>query len=128
MNLTEALTVTLLISATILCIALIYFLNKIVKSVQSIDLNMQGLSIKLIPLIESSLVFSKKLIRVTDEVESQLQTLKSIVSDISNRVDKILNTEARIRNRIVDASKPVVKNINAIGIGLNSFWKKFKNK
>jgi hypothetical protein len=128
MNLTEALTVILLVSATTLCIALIYFLSKIVKSVQSIDLNMKGLSIKLIPLIESSLVFSKKLIRVTDEVKSQLQTLKSIVSDISNRVDKILITEARIRNRIVDASNPVVKNINAIGIGLNSFWKKFKNK
>jgi hypothetical protein len=44
MNITEILTVILIASASALCIALIYYLNQIVKSVQSINNNIKELS------------------------------------------------------------------------------------
>jgi len=128
MNVIETLTIVLLISTSMLCIALIYFLYKINKSVHSISLNIQGVSIKLIPLVESTLDLSKRITHITNGIESQLQISKSIIIDIRDRVDKYLNAEAIIRTGIVDAAMPIVKNINAIGIGLNSFWRKFKNK
>ena len=128
MSITEILTVILLISASALCIALIYFLYQIVKSVHSISLNIEDLSFRLMPLLESTRKVSEKLIHITNEIESQLQISKSLVSDIRERADKILNVETKIRNGIENAVMPLVKNINAAGIGVGSFWKSYKQK
>jgi len=128
MSITEILTIILLISASVLCIALIYFFYQIVKSVHSISLNIEEFSFELMPLIESTLAVSQKLNHITDEIESQLQISKSLVSDIRERADKILKVETRIRNGIEDAVMPLVKNINAIGKGFGSFWRNYKSK
>ncbi len=128
MNTIEILTVILLISASALCVALIYYVQQIVKSVHSISADIQGLSYKLNPLIESTFVLSGKLTRITNEAESQLQISKSIVSDVRDRADKILNIESEIRNRVEDTVMPIVKNISAVSIGVGAFWRKFRNK
>jgi len=128
MNVTEILTVILLISASALCIALIYFMYQITKSVHSISLNIEEFSFKLNPLIQSTFELSEKLNHITYEVESQLQISKSIFSDIRERADKILNIETKIRNGVVDAVIPAVKNLYALGKGVESFWKSFRNK
>ena len=128
MNITEILTVILIISASALCIALIYFLYQIVKSVHSISLNLEELSFKLTPLIQSALELSEKLIHITNKVESQLQISKSLVSDIREHADKILDIEIKIRNGIEDAIMPLIKNFHAAGKGVESFWRSFRNK
>ncbi|MDZ7625928.1 MAG: hypothetical protein U5J96_15970 [Ignavibacteriaceae bacterium] len=128
MDTIEILTVILLISASALCVALIYYIYQIVKSVHSISAEIQGLSYRLNPLIESTFVLSGKLTHITDVAESQLQISKSIVSDIRDRADKILNIESKIRNQVEDTVMPIVKNINAVGIGVGAFWRKLRNK
>jgi len=128
MDVTEILTVILLISASALCIALIYFLYQIVKSVHSINANIQELSSELNPLIQSTLELSEKLTHIIDEAQSQLQISKSIVIDIRERADKILNIETKIRNGIVDAVMPLVQNLHAVSKGVESFWRNFRNK
>ena len=128
MELTELLTVILLISASVLCIALIYFVYRIFKSVHSISLVIEEFSFKLKPLIDSTLKVSEKLIHITGEIESQLQISRSIVNNVKELADRILNVETRISNGIENAVMPLVKNINAVGIGVASFWKSYKHK
>ena len=128
MNLTEILTVILLISTSALCIALIYFLYQIVKSVHSVSANIQGLSSQLDPLIHSTLLLSEKLTHTANEAESQLQISRSLVSDIKVRADKILNIESKILNGIEDVAMPLVKNFHALGKGIKSFWRNYRNK
>jgi len=128
MDTIEILTVILLISASALCVAMIYYIYQIVKSVHSISAEIQGLSYKLNPLIESTFVLSGKLTHITDEAESQLQISKSIVSDIRDRTDKILNIETKIRGRIEDAVVPLLTNFQALRNGISSFWKTLKGK
>ena len=128
MDTIEILTVIALISVSALCVALIYYIYQIVKSVHSISAEIQGLSYRLNPLIESTFVLSGKLSHITDEAESQLQISKSIVSDIRDRADKILNMETKIRNQVEDTVMPIVKNINAVGAGVGAFWRKLRNK
>jgi len=84
----------------------------------------------IILLISASALFvlSGKLTHITDEAESQLQISKSIVSDIRDRTDKILNMETKIRNSVEDTVMPIVKNINAVGVGVGAFWRKLRNK
>ena len=128
MNTIEILTVILLISASALSIALIYLIYQIVKSVHSISADIKGLSFKLSPLLQSTFVLSEKLAHVTDEAESQLQISKSIVSDIRDRADKIMNVETKIRNGLVDAIVPVINNFQALRKGISTFWRNLKSK
>jgi len=128
MNIIEILTIILLISASALCIALIYYVRQIVKSVHSVSTDIQGLSYKLNPILQSTFVLSEKLTHVTDEAESQLQISKSIISDIRDRTDKILNIETKIRGRIEDAVVPLLTNFQALRNGISSFWKTLKGK
>jgi hypothetical protein len=128
MNTIEILTVILLISASALSIALIYFIYQIVKSVRSISADIKGLSFKLSPLLQSTFMLSEKLAHVTDEVESQLQISKSVVSDIRDRADKILNVETKIRNGLVNAIVPLLNNFQALRKGISTFWRTLKSK
>ncbi|MCW8814224.1 MAG: hypothetical protein OQK65_11900 [Chlorobium sp.] len=128
MDTIEILTVILLISASALSLALIYFVYKFVKSVRSIGTAIKALSDKLTPILKSTFVFLEKLTRITDEVESQLQISKSVVSDIRDHTDKILNVETKIRNGISDAAVPLLNNFRAIRKGISSFWKTLKSK
>jgi uncharacterized protein YoxC len=128
MDIIEILTIILLISSLALCIALIYYIHQIGKSVHSVSADVHGLSHKLNPLIESTLELSKKIIHISNEAETQLQISKSIVCDIRNSVDKILNLETKIRNQVEDTVMPIVKNINAVSVGVGAFWRKLRNK
>lgn len=128
MELAEILTVILLISASVLCIALIYFVYRIVKSVHSISMNIQELSYKISPLVESTLKLLNKINLITYEVDSQLQMTRSMLSSIREHVYKILNVETRIRSGIENTVMPIIKNVNAVGIGVGSFWKSYKQK
>jgi hypothetical protein len=51
---------------------------------------------------------------------------RSVVNGIRNGVDKFLNVEVKILNGIENALMPILKNVNAIGSGTASFWKKYK--
>lgn len=128
MTITEILTIILIVSASALCIALIYYLNQIVKSVHSINANIKELSSELKPLIHSTLELSDNLTKITDETKSQLQISRSIISDFREHADKILSIETKIRSGIEDAVIPFVQNLHAVSKGVETFWRNFKNK
>ena len=128
MDTIEILTVILLISASILSLALVYFVYKFIKSVRSIGADIKALSDKLIPILKSTFTFLEKLTHISDEVESQLQISKSIINDIRDHTDKILNVVTKIRNGVEDTVIPILNNIKAVYKGTNSFWKTLKSK
>ena len=127
MDTIEILTVILIISSSLLCYALIYFVFQLAKSLRSIEVDVKSVSFKLAPLIQSTLLLSEKLIHITEEAESQLLITKSIVNDVRDRADRILSVETKIRDGIEDAVMPVFNKINAAGKGIQAFWKKYKN-
>ena len=128
MTITEILTIILIASASALCIALIYYLSKVVKSVHSINDNIKELTSEIKPLLKSTLELSEKLNQITGETKSQLQISRSIISDIRERADKVLDMESKIRTGIEDAVMPFVQNLHALGKGFETFWRNFKNK
>jgi hypothetical protein len=127
MDTIEILTIILIISASALCLALIYFVYKLVKSVRSIGADIKALSDKLIPILKSTFAFLEKLTHITDEVESQLQISKSIVSDIRDHTDKILNLGTKIQNGVEDAVIPMLNNFRALSKGISTFWRRLKS-
>ncbi|MFZ2323271.1 MAG: hypothetical protein WAV89_06200 [Ignavibacteriaceae bacterium] len=128
MDIIQILTAVLVASASALCIALIYYLNEIVKSVRSINDNIKEITSEIKPLINSTLELSDKLNQITGDAKSQFQISRSIISDFRERADKVLNMENKIRSGIEDAVIPLVQNLHAIGKGVETFWRSFKNK
>ena len=126
MNIVEILTIILIVLASALCIALFNFRYQIGKSVHSINANIQELSSQIKPLLKSTHKILTKLSYITNEIEPRLQTVKSNVINIRECADTILKTEAAIRNEIENAVMPIVKNINAVGLGMGSFWRNYK--
>lgn len=94
----------------------------------SISLDIKQFSLKLNPLIESTIELSERFIHSINEVESQLHISRSIVSDIRENVDKILDVETKIRNGIEYTVMSILKNISAIGKGFSSFWRNYQSK
>ncbi|MCZ7610939.1 MAG: hypothetical protein M5U17_12345 [Ignavibacterium sp.] len=128
MDVVQIFTVILIASASALCIALIFYLNKIVKSVQSVDNNVKELTANLKPLIQSSLELSENLSKITSDAKEQLKISRSVINDVRERADRILNFEIKVRTGIEDAIMPLVNNLNAIGKGIDTFWRSFKSK
>lgn len=128
MDLTHILTIILIAAAALLCFALIYYLYKIVKSVQDINADIKELTTELKPLINSIQELSDNLNTIADETKSQLNISKSIVSDFRERADKILGFESKIRGGVEDAVMPLIQNLRAFSVGFETFWRNFKNK
>lgn len=126
MNTTDILTVVLLISASALCIALIYFHFLIAKSVRTISTNFEHLSIKTNSFIDSAHELPQKIDNVTNEIDTQLKVTRSVVGDVRKFADKLFSVETKIRDGIVEAVVPLTKNLRALGKGVGSFWKNYK--
>lgn len=128
MDIIQILTAILLLSAAMLCIALIFYFKKIVGSMLELEREIKDLNKALKPLISSTLELTKNLNEVSDTAKKQLQVSKSILEDVRYRVDKVLELEEKVRDGIDYAITPLIQNLSAIGKGIETFWRKFKER
>lgn len=126
MNVVTVLNVILLISASLLCLSLIYYLNKITKSFEEIKNNIKSLSLDIKPLIESITQLSERISTVTYEVQSQIDVTKNMVMNVKNRVDMILGFEEKVRRAIEEPVLGLIRNFSAVVNGVNAFWNAYK--
>lgn len=126
MNVVTVLNVILLIAASLLCLSLIYYLNKITKSFEEIKNNIKGLSIDLKPLIESTTQLSERLSTVTSEVQNQIDVTRNMILNIKNRVDMILGFEEKVRRAVEEPILGLLRNFSAVVHGINAFWNAYK--
>jgi len=126
MNVVTVLNVILLISASSLCIALIYYLYKITKSFEEIKNDVKELAANMKPLIASTTELSESLSTITAEARGQMQLTRNMVSNIKHRVDMILGFEERIRRGIEEPVLSLVRNVSAVVNGVNAFWNSYK--
>ncbi len=126
MNVVTVLNVILLISASSLCIALIYYLYKITKSFEEIKNDVRELTSEMKPLIASTTELSERLSNITSEARGQMQMTRDMVMNVRHRVNMILGFEERIRRGIEEPVLGLVKNFSAVVNGVNAFWNSYK--
>ena len=126
MNVVTVLTVIMLISASLLCIALIYYLYKITKSFEEIKNDVKEFAADMKPLIASTTELSEKLSSITSEARGQMQITRDMVMNVKHRVDMILGFEERIRRGIEEPVLGLVRNVSAVVNGVNAFWNAYK--
>jgi len=126
MNVVTVLNVILLISASLLCIALIYYLYKITKSFEEIKNDVKELAADMKPLIVSTTELSEHLSNITSEARGQMHLTRDMVMSVKHRVDMILGFEERIRRGIEEPVLGLVRNVSAVVNGVNAFWNSYK--
>lgn len=128
MDIIQILTGLLLISATVLCIALIFYFKKIVASMNVLEKQITELNTTIKPLINSTLELTKNLNEMSEDAKEQLRVSKSIIDDVRFRVDKVLELEEKVRDGLDSAVTPLITNLSAIGKGFETFWRKLKER
>ena len=126
MNVVTVLTVIMLISASLLCLALIYYLYKITKSFEEIKNDVKEFAADMKPLIASTTELSEKLSSITSDARGQIQVTRDMVMNVKQRVDMILGFEERIRKGIEEPVLGLVRNMSAVVNGVNAFWNAYK--
>lgn len=126
MDVISVLNVILLISASLLCLALIFYLSKITKSFEEIKNNVKGLAVDLKPLIQSTTELSEKLTAVTSEVRGQIQMTHDLVMNVKQRVETVLGFEEKIRRTVEEPVMGLLKNFQAVINGINAFRNAYK--
>jgi len=100
MNLLDILLIILVISASALCIALLYYIWKISNAVKAIQNDISELSVNLQPLLNSTTQLSNSLNEITDNAREHLDISKNVVTSIKDRVDTILEFESKVRGGV----------------------------
>jgi uncharacterized protein YoxC len=120
--------IVLLLSASALCVSLIFYLSRITKSIQKIQTDVANFSTQMSPLISSTTELSKKLSELSEQTKDQLKSAKDIIGHIKERVDTILSLEEKIRTGIEQPVMGLLKNISAITKGFNTFWNSYRRQ
>ena len=128
MNLISVLYVILLISASLLCIALVVFLSRISKTVKEIEVEIKDLTMEMKPLIASATNLSEKLNQLSESADDQLMVTRNIVSKVNNRVDTILDLEEKVRRGFEGPVLDFIKGFSAIANGISAFWNAYRRK
>jgi uncharacterized protein YoxC len=128
MDVVSIFLVLLLISASVLCIGTVVYLNRITKSVQEIESDVKQLTSEVKPLAESFTVLSDNLNGITGSVRDQVDMTKEIVTNVKDRVDQILLLEEKIRGGFEVSALDLIKNLSAISNGVSAFWNAYKKK
>jgi len=116
----------LLISASLLCLFLIFYLYRITKSFNQIKDEVKKISSKLDPFIESMTELSNRMNEISDGVKEPVEIVRSTVNDVKNRVDTILNFEAKLRQGVEAPVFRLIKAVTAIVNGIEAFIKNYK--
>ena len=129
MNLIDILLAILIITASALCIALIFYIWKISSAIKAMQADISELSTNIQPLLNSTTELSNNLKEITDNAKEHLDISKDVVTSVKERVDTILQFEENVRSGIQGPVMSFIREITALNNGLNTFLSYFrKNK
>lgn len=120
--------IILLLSASLLCIFAIVYLNRITKTMQRIDENLKRMINQLHPLIESSNQLIDRFSNISSDIEKQINTVRRVIDEIKERVSSVLSFERRLQDGIEAPISGLLNNFSAVTKGVTTFWKKYRNR
>lgn len=126
MTLIEVSQIILYLSASVLCVFLIFYVGRLVKIVDGIREQIHDLAESLKPSIESLQSLSKNVDSLTNDIKCQLDKISSVIDKSKDKVDTLLNFGQKVKETIDDPISSLVKNLNAIKSGISTFFDRIK--
>ncbi|HEX3073247.1 MAG TPA: hypothetical protein VHP30_06500 [Ignavibacteriales bacterium] len=124
----EVLITILLISATALCIYLIYSLNKITNAIVSIQKDINDIAKHSMPLIEKLSELGDRISDTVGDINEQINSIKTFINSIKGKVTGIFDKGREVRETAEDTAHSFISNFLAFKRGFSVFWSKLRNK
>lgn len=126
MNVIDILLIILILSASALCIFLIFYLKNLVDHVEAVRKDVHELVEKTTPVLENLDDVTRRANRVVSEVENYWNEIDSSIKKVRERISGLTSLK-----RYTDAENPVselIKNVKALTKGFVAFWQAIKHR
>jgi uncharacterized protein YoxC len=128
MDINNIFSILLLASGSALCIALIFYFNRITQSISKIEVDIRELTKQIDPLITSTTLLSEKISSISDSAKKPILLINEVVEEIKDRIDVILEFEEKIRNGVDGPLSKLLNSLSGISNGINTFWTTYKKR
>ncbi|NUN07668.1 MAG: DUF948 domain-containing protein [Ignavibacteriaceae bacterium] len=122
----EIMEVILLISASALCIFLIYFLYQLTGSIRLIQQEIQAITAQVGPLVDSIKSLSVSVNELTKDLRQQISKINWIVDEIKSKIELLQNIESKVVKGVEAPVSTLMSNLNALKAGLAAFFNRMK--
>ena len=126
MNVINILLIILILSASALCIFLIFYSKKLVNNVEAIRNDVRELVEKTTPVLENLDDVTRRANRIVSEVENYWNEIDSSIKKVREQISGLTSLK-----RFIDAENQVselIKNVKALTKGFITFWKTIKHR
>jgi archaellum component FlaC len=124
MTVIEILLVVLILSASALCIFLIFSISKLLKEVEAVRADVHGFIEKANPVLNNLTEVSQKASRIVSEAENYWEELDRSIKRMKEKVNDV--TSLRVF-RDDNPVKELIKNLKALSKGFSAFWQSYKS-
>jgi uncharacterized protein YoxC len=128
MDINNIFNILLLASGSALCIALIFYFNRITQSIAKIEIDIRELTRQIDPLITSTTLLSEKISAMSDSAKKPILLINEVVEEIKDRIDVILEFEEKLRNGVEGPLSKLLNSISGISNAVNTFWTTYKRR
>lgn len=124
MTVIDLLLIILILSASALCIYLIFVLRNLLKKVEAVSSDVHNFIEKANPVLDELTSVSRRANKIVTEAENYWEELDRSIKKLKEKVSDIKNL-----NFFHDAENPakdLIKNLKAFSKGISTFWQAFK--
>jgi len=124
MTIINLLLIVLIISASTLCVYLIFSLKKLLKEVEAVRSDIHGFIEKANPVLENLAEVTNKANRIVSEAENYWDELDGSIKRLKQKVSDI--TSFKVFRDTENPADGLIKNIRALYKGASAFWQAFR--
>lgn len=118
--------VLLLASASVLCIALVFYIKRIIKSFEKMQADISRMADEINPMLESIESLTHSVNKITTHAEEQMKSISWIINTVKSQVVDLLEVEKKIRQGIEGPVQSLITNLSAVKKGIATFVQRLK--
>jgi uncharacterized protein YoxC len=126
---TDILLAILLLAAIFLCIYLIIFLRKSTTAIEKLQEDIHQIKIKVDPVLSNLNSISDNIVSVTNTIDYQVSTIGSLVDQVKEKVEGLLNFDRKIKENIENSPiAELYRKLTGVSKGVSAFWDTYNRK
>jgi uncharacterized protein YoxC len=104
-------SILLMLSASALCISLIYYFLRITKAVEALQNDVKRISEQINPLLESLNTLSRSIKALSEDLRMQLQKTNWVIDQVKGKVEGLLAFEKKVKTTLENPAQNILNTI-----------------
>lgn len=114
----------LMLSASVLCVSLVYYFYRITRAVEALQQSVKQVSDQINPLLESLNTLSRSLKVLSDDLKMQLSKTNWVIDQVKTKVEGLVAFEKKVKETIENPAQNIINVVLQLKDKLKSFFSK----